>query len=121
MNNILSIFQSLYENSNWAYGYSYILGWIGVGFAAIGAVLFLLAAMSISNQQKEEDRAEKRRERKYKESVMDAMYGGYDNGGYPGYGGGYPGYSYGSDPYAMSMYNTGSYKQPAANYPAITN
>ena len=119
---ISNYFQDVYEFSKFSYGYSYILGWIGVGCAAIGAVLFLLAAMSISNRQKEEERAEKRQERKYKESMMDTMYGGYPNSAYSGYNGysGYTPYS-GPDPYAMSMYNTGGYgQQPATNYPAIT-
>ena len=40
------MFQKLAEFSSIAYGYSYMLGWIGVGFAAIAAVLFICASMS---------------------------------------------------------------------------
>ena len=56
----LFCFQALADNSKREYGWSYILGWIGVGLGTIGAMLYLCASFMVPSprdERKEKDAA----------------------------------------------------------------
>ena len=48
------LFQALQKYVSVQYGYSYMLGWIGMAMAATGAILFLVTALFTVDAQKED-------------------------------------------------------------------
>ena len=99
--------QLLQENSSVNYGYSYIVGWLAMGIAAISAVLYMFAASDVSrtHRRRRDDDVQslKRSERNraynyYPEAQMQPQpqpqkyvdgygnpYAGYDMSGYSRY------------------------------------
>jgi len=102
----------LSQNTVRSYGWSYILGWIGMVFAAIAAILFLVAGYSIQNKHR------KGQEKvPYDDYTMQSRNKSYDymehqRGPYPGPRDDF----YGAQPYTMPPPNYGP-SYPAA-YPS---
>ena len=96
--------QDLKQNSSYQYGYSYILGWVGMGVSAIGAILFLAAAWSVTAAEDEDDNALDNKRNTKKPSHRNRAYD-YMDKGYP-------------VEYPPDMYNGGSrVGVPQAAYP----
>lgn len=100
----------LKSNSSYQYGYSYILGWVGMGVAALGAIMYLAAAWSVTAENKETRRSARKYAKKAsKDSGRNKAYDYMDKNGHLDYPpdmyqaagrGGYPQAAYPADPYA---------------------
>ena len=55
INDIKCSFQTLKNNTEFKYDWSYIVAWIGVGLALIASILFSLAAVCIRTDKERED------------------------------------------------------------------
>ena len=98
-NDIKCSFQTLKNNTEFKYDWSYIVAWIGVGLALIASILFSLAAVCI--------RTDKEREDAMNMQYLMPVYHQKQQGGY-GYPGPY-GYAAYPGPYYGSQYGPYNY------------